>query len=113
MSIQRIVGYLASAVLFFFGVIFALASVYENTRLVVSIVMFMVAFGILFFLYRHQPQELVQRLEVPGKFQTQEIRCPNCSASIDIDNIKIVKGTPLVKCLYCGHVFEIIEEPKW
>ena len=90
MSIQRIAGYIASAILFFFGVLYALASVYENTRLVVSIIMFMVAFGILFFLYRHKPQELVQRLEVPGKFQTQDIRCTNCSASIDIDKIKLI-----------------------
>jgi len=55
----------------------------------------------------------VQKLEVPGKIKVQAIKCPNCSASMDMNQIKIVDGVPLAKCPYCGHTFEITEEPKW
>ena len=113
MMVQKIAGYMASAVLFFLGVIYALASSYNPTRIAVSIVLFLAGFGILFFTWRRQPSQLVQKLEVPGKIKAQEIRCPNCSASIDMDHVKVVQGTPLAECTYCGHVFELVEEPKW
>jgi len=113
MMVQKLAGYLASAVLFFFAVIFAWASPYDPTRLAVSVVLFLAGFGILYFAWRRQPSQLVQKLEVPGKIRAQEIRCPNCSASIDMDHIKVVQGTPLAECTYCGHVFELVEEPKW
>ena len=117
MMVQKIVGYLASAVLFFFGVIYALASSYDRSidpaRIAVSVVLLLAGFGILFFTWRRQPSQLVQKLEVPGKIRAQEIRCPNCSASIDMDHMKVVQGTPLADCTYCGHVFELVEEPKW
>ena len=113
MTAQKLAGYLVSAVLLFFGVIYALASSYNPTRIAVSIVLFLAAFGILYFTWRRQPSQLVQRLEVPGRIKAQEIRCPNCSASIDMDHIKVVQGTPLAECTYCGNVFELTEEPKW
>ena len=113
MMVQKIVGYSASAILFFFAVLFAWASPYDRTRLAVSVVLFLAGFGILFFTWRKQPSQLVQKLEVPGKIRAQEIRCPNCSASIDMDHVKVVQGTPLAECTYCGHVFELVEEPKW
>ena len=113
MTIQKIVGYMASAVLFFFGVIYALASSYNPTRIAVSVVLFLAGFGILLLTWRRQPSHIVQKLEVPGKIKAQEVRCPNCSASIAMDRIKVVQGTPLAECTYCGHVFELAEEPKW
>ena len=113
MTAQKVIGYLVSAVLFFLGLIYALASSYNPSRIAVSIVLFLAGFGILFFTWRRQPSKLVQKLEVPGKIAAQEIRCPNCSASITMDRIKVVQGTPLAECNYCGHVFELVEEPKW
>ena len=113
MMVQKIVGYSASAVLFFFAVMFAWASPYDPTRIAVSVVLFLAGFGILYFIRRRQPSQLVQKLEVTGKIRAQEIRCPNCSASIDMDHVKVVQGTPLAECTYCGHVFELVEEPKW
>jgi uncharacterized Zn-finger protein len=113
MKVQKIAGYLASAVLLFFAVIYALASSYESTRIAVSVVLFLAGFGMLLLTWRRQPSQIVQKLEVPGRIKAQEVRCPNCSASIAMDSIKIVEGTPLAECTYCGHVFELAEEPKW
>jgi predicted Zn finger-like uncharacterized protein len=113
MTVQKIAGYLASGILFFFAVIYALASSVDPSRIVVSVVLFSAGFGILYFVRRRQPTKLVQKIEVPGRVKAQDIKCPNCSAPIEMGHIKVVQNVPLAKCTYCGHVFKLVEEPKW
>jgi predicted Zn finger-like uncharacterized protein len=114
MMLKTVVGYVVSAILLFFAVLYALASSVENPiRIWISALLFLAGFGILYFVWKRQPTQIVQKLEVPGRIKVQAIKCPNCSASIDMNQIKIVDGVPLVKCPYCGHTFEITEEPKW
>jgi len=111
--LKTLVGYVVSTILLFFAVLFALASAYAPIRIWISALLFLAGFGILYFVWKQQPTQIVQKLEVPGRIKVQAIKCPNCSASIDMNQIKIVDGVPLVKCPYCGHTFQITEEPKW
>jgi predicted Zn finger-like uncharacterized protein len=111
--IKTLIGYGVSAVLLFFATLFALASVYAPMRIVVSVVLFFAGFLILYLVWKRLPTKIVQKIEVPGKIKVQEIKCPNCSASLDIRQIKITNGIPTIKCPYCGYVFEVTEEPKW
>ncbi|TET26042.1 MAG: hypothetical protein E3J73_05190 [Candidatus Bathyarchaeum sp.] len=112
-SAKTVIGYVISAVLFVFAVIFALASAYAPIRLVTSAFLFLAGFGILYYTRKQQPIQITQKLEVPGKVKLQTLRCPNCSASLDISQVKVTKGVPSIKCSYCGHIFEVTEEPKW
>ncbi len=112
MKIITILGAIAVAVLFFFGIIFALASVYESTRLIVSALLFIVGFGIAYYISR-QPKTIIQKVEFSGEMKAVALKCPNCSASINANQIKIVSGVPYATCPYCGHTFEVAEEPKW
>lgn len=111
--LKTLVGYAFSVILLFFAVLFALASAYAPIRIWISALLFLAGFGILYFVWKRQPTQIVQKLEVPGRIKVQAIKCPNCSASMDMNKIKIVDGVPLAKCPYCGHTFEITEEPKW
>ncbi len=112
--LKTLVMYIISAILLLFAVLYALASSVENPmRIWVSALLFLAGFGILYFAWKRQPTQIVQKVEVPGRIKVQAMKCPNCSASIDMNQIKIVDGMPLVKCPYCGHTFEITEEPKW
>ncbi|TET64751.1 hypothetical protein E3J49_03405 [Candidatus Bathyarchaeota archaeon] len=111
MDIKTALGAIAIAVFFFLGIIFALASVYEPTRLVVSSILFVVGFGIVY--YMKKPKTIVQKLELSGHMKGVAIKCPNCSASVDADRIEIVSGVQYATCPYCGRTFEIAEEPKW
>ena len=111
-NVKAVIGSVAIAVLFFFGVVFALASVDAPTRLIVAAMLFVVGFGIAFYITK-KPKTIVQRLEVPGQMKAVSLKCPNCSASIDVSKIKILSGVPYATCTYCGHTFEITEEPKW
>jgi predicted Zn finger-like uncharacterized protein len=113
MMLKTLVGYVVSAVFLFFAVLYALASVYAPVRIWVSALLFSAGFVVLYFTWKRQPTQIVQKLEVPGRIKVQTVKCPNCSASIDMNQIKIVNGVPLIKCPYCGHTSEITEEPKW
>ena len=112
MDIKTALGAIAIAVLFFFGIIFALASLYEPTRLIVSALLFVVGFGIAYYIIK-TPKTIVQKLELSGHMKAVTLKCPNCSASVDANRIKIVSGVPYATCPYCGQTFEIAEEPKW
>jgi len=111
--IKALIGYGVSAVLLFFAVLFALASVYAPMRIVVSVIFFFAGFFLLYIVWKRQPTKVVQKVEVPGKIEVHEIKCPNCSASLDIRRIQVINGIPTIKCPYCGHISEITEEPKW
>jgi DNA-directed RNA polymerase subunit RPC12/RpoP len=107
-----VLGAIVVAVLFFFGIIFALASVYESTRLIVSALLFTVGFGIAYYISR-QPKTIIQKVEFSGEMKAVALKCPNCSASLDANQIKIISGVPYATCPYCGNTFEVTEEPKW
>jgi len=121
-KIAAILGAIAAAVLFFFAVIFALASSYigiptqtAQMRLIISVFLFIIGIVLLVGIYfiTRKPKTVIQRLEVSGKMQAAQIKCPKCGASINASEIQIISGVPYVKCPYCGMTLEVTEEPKW
>lgn len=114
-DLKIVLGVIAVGILFFFGIIFALASVYAPTRLIVSVLLFAVGFIIIYVMniMTRKPKTIIQRLEMSGEMKSVPLKCPNCSASIDTNQIKIVSGVPYATCTYCGQTFQVTEEPKW
>ena len=111
--LKTLIGYVVSAFFLSLAVLWAMASGVRMHLIWISGLFFLAGFGMLYFTWKRQPTQIVQKLEVPGSIKVQAIKCPNCSASIDMKQIKIVNGVPLLKCPYCGHTSEITEEPKW
>ena len=111
-NLKTVVGTIAVTLFFFFGVILALATNYWPTSLVVAALFFVVGFGIIVFIARN-PEAIVQKLEVSGEMKAAGLKCPNCGASVDASRFKMISGVPYATCSYCGHTFEIAEEPKW
>jgi uncharacterized membrane protein len=114
MNAKTVIGSIVIAVLFFFGIIFAFAAGASDapTRLIVATMLFVVGFGIAYYITR-KPKTIVQRLELSGQMKAVALKCPNCSASVNANEIKIVSGVPYATCPYCGQTFEVAEEPKW
>jgi len=118
MNFKTVLGTITIAVLFFFGIVFAwstgadISLELKATRLIIAAMLFIVGFGIAYYITR-KPTTIIQRLEVSGQMKAVPIRCPNCSASVDANQIKIVSGVPYARCPYCGQTFEVAEEPKW
>jgi hypothetical protein len=117
MKITTVLGAIAVALLFFFGLIFAIAASVQEaaTRLAVSLALFVLGFAVAYFTYlsARKPTTIVQQLEISGEMKAASIKCPNCSASVEVNKIKIVSGVPYATCSYCGTTFEVTEEPKW
>jgi len=118
-NFKIVLGAAAVAVLFFFGIIFALSTGAEGvaeelrmSRFIVAGMLFAVGFGIAYYISK-KPTTIVQKLEVSGEMKAVALKCPNCSASVDANSIKMVSGVPYATCPYCGHTFEVAEEPKW
>ena len=112
MNLKTALGAILVAILFFFGIIFAWASVYAPSRLIVAALLFVVGFGIAYYITR-KPKTVSQQLELSGRMSAVALKCPNCSASVNTDRIKIVSGVPYATCPYCEQTFEVVEEPKW
>jgi predicted Zn finger-like uncharacterized protein len=117
MKLLAVLGAVAVAVLFFLGIIFAVAAsvAATTTRLTVSIMLFAIGFIIATITYyaTRKPKTIIHQLELSGQMRAAALKCPNCSASVDANQIKIVSGVPYAKCPYCGTTFEVAEEPKW
>jgi DNA-directed RNA polymerase subunit RPC12/RpoP len=124
MKITTILGAVATVVLFFFGFIFLLSSgasavssdaQHQTIRIVEGVVLLAAACGIAYvtYIFNRKPVKIVQQLELSGQMKAATIKCPNCSASVDANRIKIVSGVPYATCPYCGTTFEVAEEPKW
>ncbi len=117
MKITTILGALAATVLLFLGLIFAIAASVQatTTRLVVSLALFAMGFALAYITYvtSRKPQTVIHQVKVSGQMKAAALKCPNCSASVDANKIKILSGVPYATCPYCGSTFEVTEEPKW
>jgi len=117
-NLKFVLGAVVIAVLFFFGIIFAwstgadIPTELKTTRLITAAMLFIVGFGIAYYITK-KPKTIIQKLEVSGQMKSVALRCPNCSASVDVSQIKIISGVPYATCPYCGQTFEVAEEPKW
>ena len=127
-NLNKTLGIVAVAIVFLFaillvflGIIFAIASSVNNTvsRMNTAIlsfagaILFFIAGSVLAYYITRKPKTIIQQLEVSGEMKAVGIRCPNCGASVDANKIKMVSGVPYATCPYCGHTFEVAEEPKW
>ena len=113
MNLKIILGSIAVVVLFLLGIIFALASAYSTSRILVSGLLFILGFGILYYISKKPKVNIVQKIEFSGQMKAVALRCPTCSASLTSDTIKIKSGVPYATCDYCGNTFEVTEDPKW
>ena len=109
----KIVAYLVSAVLIFFGIVFVISTNLGVTNFFIGLVLIVIA-GLLVFAVRdRKPIEIKQTVTVTGPVKIKEVRCPNCGAIVDATKAEVHEGKPYVTCTYCGNKFELTEEPTW
>jgi DNA-directed RNA polymerase subunit RPC12/RpoP len=104
---------LAAASLTVLGILFIMAAYAEPLRLVEGIIFIGVALVLAYFSMERKPIEIKRTVTITGPLKAKEIRCPNCSAFLNPEKMRVIDGKPYITCDYCGNNFEITEEPTW
>ena len=117
---MKIIGYIVSAILIFFGVLFIWGSFSPAGSpgwIIVGIVSVGIGLGIIFLVQRKAKAEaatnVTVKIDLPGSVSMDVIKCKSCGGTLNADNIKLINGAPVVTCPYCNTVYQLTEEPKW
>jgi len=124
MSTGKIVGYVISGILIFFGVLFLWAAFAPDTggspvgRLVVGVILVGIGLAIIVAVKMREPkpeQKVVveQKIDLSGDIELEKLQCRNCGAELDKKSITLAQGAVIVSCPYCGTSYQMVEEPKW
>jgi len=122
MSAGKIIGYVISGILIFFGVLFiwgAFSPQGEPGWIIIGIITVAVGFGIIAFIKLREPkpaappQEIIQKIDLSGEIELEKLKCQNCGAELNQESITLKEGAIFVSCPYCGAVYQVVEEPKW
>lgn len=83
-------------------------------RIVVGILLFAVALGLVFLAFRKQEKVVVeQRIEIGGEVSSKLLKCRNCGAELQKDSMEVKLGAVFIACPYCHSQYQLEEEPKW
>jgi hypothetical protein len=123
MSAGKVIAYIFSAILIFFGVLFIWATFSPEGQiywLIIGIITVVIGFGIIWFARRSKPASDVAsgngvtlKVDLPGDVNLDSMQCNSCGGALTMDNIKMVAGAPVVSCPYCNTTYQLTEDPKW
>jgi len=123
MSVGKTIGYILAGILLLFGVLWLLSAFGAEVaspvgRLLVGGLLVLIALGIIFAVRLREPkpkQEVTihQQVDLTGDVQLEALKCNNCGAQLEKDDVTVVEGAAMVNCHYCGATYQIVEEPKW
>ena len=120
MGALKTIGYIASAILIFFGVLFIWGAFSPNGQagwIIVGLISVVIGFVIIYFASRKpktpESSQVTLKIDLPGNVKLDEMKCRSCGGVLSAENIKMVAGAPVVNCPYCQTTYQITEEPKW
>jgi hypothetical protein len=122
MSAGKIVGYVISGILIFFGVLFILSAFDTGVdpvgRLVRGVILVGIGLAVIVVIKMREPkpeQKVVveQKIDFSGDIELEKLQCKNCGAELDKKSITLAQGAVIVSCPYCGTSYQMVEEPKW
>ncbi|NLH51117.1 MAG: hypothetical protein GX444_21285 [Myxococcales bacterium] len=124
MRVGRIIGFSFTVLFILLGLIFLLATgSAQNTNksqdLTLGLILLAIGIGLLVLVLKFLPatkveHTVIQRVELTGKIDLNQIKCRNCGGSLAAESLKIAgDGTVVASCPYCGTTFHVTEEPKW
>lgn len=120
MKTGKVIGYIAAAILLFFGVLFvwgAFSSEGTPGWILIGVISISVGLFLIWLVGRQAKRagenELIQKIELSGDINLETLSCNKCGGALSSDNIKMIAGAPVVNCPYCNTSYQLTEEPKW
>ena len=111
---MRIVSYAIAGLIAFLGLMFLIGNQGQLIRIVVGIFL-LIGAAVVIYLARVQakPSTTVQKIDLSGDVNLEEIRCRSCNAALGKEEIEVKAGAIFVECAHCGATYQFEEEPKW
>ncbi len=120
MSALKIIGYIAAAILIFFGILFIWGAFSPSGQvgwIIIGLISVAIGFGIIFFVSRKakaaETQNITYKVDLPANVSMDSLKCRSCGGTLGPENIQMVAGAPVVTCPYCHTTYQLTEEPKW
>jgi len=119
---MKTIGKIFSILLMGFGFLFLLGAFSPDGQtnwLIIGSVLFI--FGaILFWLATRKPTvqqgptiNTTLKVDLPADVNIERFQCTDCGAQLSMDATKLVAGSVMVDCPYCGAAYQLTEDPKW
>lgn len=118
----KIIAYLASAILIFFGVLFVWGAFSPQGSIgwiLIGIISIGLGFGIIWLVGRSRASQAAEgenvtlKIDLPANVNLETLKCKFCGGALSMDNIQMVAGAPVVNCPYCHTTYQLTEDPKW
>lgn len=113
---MRFFALLLAAVLGLLGVVFVVGNQGLPMRIVVGVILLAAAGALVWMGYlRPRPASttVVQKLDLSGDVNLQNLTCRSCGASLSQKSLKVEAGAVFVHCEYCAAAYQLEEQPKW
>ena len=120
---MRIIGYIAAAILIFFGVLFIWAAFSDQISqkwgtMAVGAVSALIGLALIWLggrMGKKAAQEVtvVQKIDFSGDVALEKLTCRSCGGTLSSENITMLAGAPVVNCPYCKTSYQLEEKPKW
>jgi hypothetical protein len=119
---MKIIAYILSAILIFFGVLFIWASLggaFNAGTFLTGVITVGIGFLVLWFISRkksvspEQNSEVTLKIDLPANVKLESLKCQSCGGSLSAKDIHMLAGAPVVNCPYCKSSYQLTEEPKW
>lgn len=111
---MKLVAYGIAGLLALLGLIFVAGAQGQVIRVVVGVVLFLGAGGLI-YLARLAPRQttLVQKIELSGDVSAEPLTCQSCGGRLSRNSVRVEAGAVFVSCEFCGASYQLEEEPKW
>jgi hypothetical protein len=121
MNALRVIGYIAAAILIFFGVLFIWGAFGETSQpewICVGGVSAAIGLGLIALASwkpgaPKPPDNITLKIDLPANINLDTLKCKSCGGALTTDAIKMVAGAPVVTCPFCHTSYQLAEDPKW
>jgi hypothetical protein len=121
-SAGKIISYIVSAILIFFGVLFIWGAFSPDGSMgwiPVGIISVSIGLVLIWFAGRSKSasasdnKNVTYKVDLSGDVNLETFKCKSCGGALSTENVKMVAGAPVVSCPYCNSTYQLTEEPKW
>ena len=114
---MKIVTLILAGISLFFGVLFiwgAFGTPFDSGSLIIGLITTAIGIVLLSIGMKSRAKvENVYKVDLPGEINVKNQSCQQCGSPLNVNDFKMVNGSPTITCHYCGAVYEVNEEPKW